>query len=372
MLHVIIARTPSGIGRPLTLALACLAACGGSARSSTADGANADLLGGPHLDARCVQASFASHAAPLAMYFMVDQSFTMSDPVPSDPVPGGETKFSAVQSAMQSFFQSPQSAGMSAGLQFFGLPVAVTGGLVNDSCSSSDYAKPNVEIGLLPANADALAASFQAHAPAGSTPTDPALEGAVEHAAAWATANPGHVPAVVLVSDGNPWGCSSSTASSAAIAAKAAAGSTAVPGVLTFAVGIGSNAAGLDLIAAGGGTGHAYYVDDSGALSDAFLAALESIRVAAPCVYAIPEPDTGTVDLAKVNVTYDGSVIGQLAGARSCTAAGGWYYDPPDEPRTIDLCSSTCQAIFQLSQSATSASANGVDIALGCQTQAVQ
>jgi len=81
---------------------------------------------------------------------MVDQSLSM---VAIDAT--GMTRWQSVIGALTHFVQSPESAGIQIGLQYFGL------GLGGGSCAPEDYAQPEVEIGALPQNSAALTASFK-------------------------------------------------------------------------------------------------------------------------------------------------------------------------------------------------------------------
>lgn len=71
------------------------------------------------------------------------------------------------------------------------------------------------------------------------------------------------------------------------------------------------------------------------------------------CQYDIPMvPDGGTIDPAKVNVSYtpgggSAQTIGYVpGGAADCTQqVGGWYYDDPASPTQIILCPSTCTSV---------------------------
>ena len=87
-----------------------------------------------------------------------------------------------------------------------GMPLVtlgVAGAAGGDSCNAADYAKPDVEIADLtqPGVADALVKSIQSHKPETNTPTAPALQGAIDHAKAWAQQNPSHVVIALLATD---------------------------------------------------------------------------------------------------------------------------------------------------------------------------
>jgi hypothetical protein len=281
------------------------------------------------------------------------------------------TKWSAVSGAIANFVASDSSAGVDMGIQYFGLPASIVGnGAVVDSCNVADYAQPDVEIGPLPENGKALVASLHAHGPSTTTPTQPALTGAIAHARAWAQGHLDQVPIVLLATDGEPYDCASTVSGTEAVAAQGASGT---PPILTFVIGIGEHGVALDGIASAGGTDHAYYVDTSGPVSDEFLAALKAVRGTPQlsCTFAIPQAEGATVDLGKVNVTLADSgssrgprVVEQVSGPASCTSdVAGWYFEPLDAPTRIQLCPTTCRAAAQQGSGAS------LQIAVGCKTE---
>jgi hypothetical protein len=248
-----------------------------------------------------------------------------------------------------------------------------------DSCTTGDYASPAVEIAALTGTPGALGTAIGGWSPGGSTPTAPALSGALQHAKDWATAHPTHTVVVVMATDGLPTECSPlDIPSIAQIAAQATAGS---PAVKTFAIGVFSPdditngaPANLDQIAAAGGSTSAFIVDTSQNVETQFLAALDAIRgTKLACEFAVPAAgDAGQLDYGKVNVEYTGpgsaspTTIGYATNLAGCDATnGGWYYDVDPAtggtPTKLVMCPATC-ATF-------SASTGGqVDIRVGCKT----
>src|SRR4029079_19289585 len=107
-----------------------------------------------------------------------------------------------VRRGFQDFLALPQVQTMSAGIDFFS----------QDSCNVGDYSTPEVEIGPVPQTGQNILASYDSHAPGGNTPMGPALEGALTHAHDYKLAHPGVEVAVVLVTDGVPNGCGTTTA----------------------------------------------------------------------------------------------------------------------------------------------------------------
>lgn len=340
----------------------------------------------------CATESKTANPVPLDLFIMLDQSGSMDESLQS-----GGTKWTAVTTALKGFWGDPANAGLGVGLQYF--PIAAGGaacgvfcnvdadcgaaacgpclfglclgggGGGGDSCAVADYAMAAVEIATLNnAQVNALNSSLNGHSPTTNTPTGPALQGAVNHAKAWAQAHPTHKVAVVLATDGEPTECDPQDIPS--IAAIAAAGVNGSPSVPTFVIGVGSSLANLNAIAVGGGTGSAYIVDTGGNVVQQFEAALAAIQDSAlGCEYTIPQPQMGQLDYNKVNVQYTPGgggapqLIANVATAADCNpATGGWYYDNNAAPTKIILCDKTCTTV--------AADQSGkVDILLGCATQ---
>jgi len=320
---------------------------------------------------------------------MLDQSGSMSDSVP------GGTKLSAVTGALDSFLAQPGLTGLSFGIQYFALPtsggtcstlscttntdcgasacgpcianacigaIGMAGG--GDSCTAADYAKAAVEIQAMPGVAPQIHTSMSMHSPSTGTPTSAALQGAIDHAASWASSHAGDAVAVILATDGDPSECDTNLTNIDAIAA---AGYAMTPKIPTFVIGVGSSLSNLNGIAAAGGTQMAFLVDTGMNVNAQFLASMNAIRGALACTYKIPLPASGTPDYSTVNVVFTptGGVpttIPNVADKASCPAGGnGWYYDNPNMPSYIILCDSTCGTV--------QADATGsLNIALGCAT----
>jgi hypothetical protein len=334
-------------------------------------GGDDDANGGGADAPACATAVVTAQKVPLDLFMMLDQSSSMSDAVP------GGTKWQAVSTAVDTFVQQPNLDGVSVGLQYFGVPAGgatcsalfcttaadcgpaacgpciasvCTGAFTSagDSCTAADYAHAAVEIAPLPGVASAITASIAAHGPSTSTPTSAALQGAVDHAQAWASTHANDAVAVVLATDGDPTECDTNLANIDAIAAAAAMGT---PKILTFVIGVGSSLASLNGIAAAGGTASAFLVDTNANVNQQFLAAMNAIRGAAlGCKYQIPTA-TGTPNYNEVNVVFTpGSGSSQtfpyVMSAASCPANGAaWYYDDPANPTQIILCPGACTAV---------------------------
>jgi hypothetical protein len=279
----------------------------------------------------------------------------------SDSVGGGQTKWTALTPTLTAFFADPKSAGLSASLQFFAQP---------DECNVARYSTPLVPMTALPSKV--FVAAIAATEPDGDTPTQPALQGALEYATQQAKANPGSKAAVVLVTDGEPHDNCGST-----VATVVAQAQSYAPNVPTYVIGVGKQLTRLDMIAEAGATSQAYLVattkNEAGtsaaqAESD-FESALDVIRSSqAICDLPIPAPPAGeSLDFMKVNVVYNDNGQSQtLPYVPDCAGdsgtAQGWRYDDPQSPKTIVLCPGTCGPV--------QATATGqLSVELGCATQ---
>ncbi len=254
------------------------------------------------------------------------------------------------------------------------------------SCDAARYAAPAVPIAALPGNEPTLSASLQLRVPVGSTPTAPALQGALDQARSWAASHPGHSVVTLLATDGFPTECFADTAINnddliEEVAAAARAGVT--DGIRSFVIGVFSAtdiAAGartnMDTVARAGGTEQSFIVDSSGNVAMEFLSALNQIRGSSlSCEFQVPKADGSgrEVDYDKVNVelTADGVAtrIPRAQSVAACDAArGGWFYDVSPgtaEPNRIILCEASCAAI-------SSAQNVSVEIELGCQSEIIE
>ena len=325
----------------------------------------------------CAAETFPGQLVPLDLYVMLDRSSSMKD----------SSKWSNVVAALNTFIGDKSSAGIGVGLQYFptkpAVPVPATcpcgaygpclgafcGGTLSpdDSCVATDYANPALGIGVLPGAAGALQGSLGAtEAKGSSTPSQPAMEGAVIYASDWAKANPSHLTFVLFASDGEPTNCTTNSINGTAAAAAAAAAD--VPPVKTFVIGVGKKLTNLNKIAAAGGTEKAYLVDSGKNTTQEFIDALNEIRSAGQCKFQIPVPDVGTPDFGKVNVTLvdpndptQKKELKYVTNAAGCDPVeGGWYYDDPNDPKVIELCPASCDHIMLTDWD--------VKVILGCKT----
>ena len=248
-----------------------------------------------------------------------------------------------------------------------------------DQCAGASYATPAVEVAPLPAASAGLVASLTAHMPDGLTPTSGALTGAISHAQALAKANAGHRVVVLLAPDGLPSECL--PVDDAGVAAIAASGLAGMPSIATFVVGVFAPdeqavaQMNLDAIAAAGGTKQAFVIDLNQNVTQAFTAALNSVRTAAlSCEFKVPAPAAGqSLDYYAVNVQYTSGAgqtvtIGNVHDKTACDARqGGWYYDvdpAKGTPQDISICDTSCAQLR-------GDPAGRVDVLVGCKTEVI-
>jgi hypothetical protein len=261
--------------------------------------------------------------------------------------------------------------------------LAPSGFCVNETiCEVLAYQTPAVEFGALPDAAGALVASIEAQMPAGDTPSGPALQGAINHARTYASANPGHSVVAVLATDGLPSEClggavvrGTTAAALDEVVAVAANGLSGQPSVPTFVIGVFSAAdveapANLNRIATAGGTNQAFIIDAGGNVADQFLAALNQIRAAKlACEFQLPPAPSGqSLAYDQVNVVLTDSAgtprtLYYVPSPAGCLDTGDdWHYDVAPEtgtPTKIVACPATCGVLG-------AATGGSVQIQLGC------
>lgn len=316
---------------------------GGSSGSSS--GGVVDVKPVSPTDA-CASSNAGVDALPIYLVFMVDRSGSM----------GGNdlaVRWTPAVAALKDFFADPASANISASLAFFRQ--------ASDECNPSSYATPAVAMRALPEVA-AFAGALDATSPSGNTPTLPAEQGAIQYAQTVASGlTAGEKVAVVLVTDGDPNGCSSTPANTAAAAASVAGT------IKTYVIGVGNGAANLDEIAAGGGTAPHIKVNTTNAATTSaeLRAAIGKIKASQlTCDYTLPAPPGGqTLDVNAVNVNYTtGGATTTLGYSPDCSNAGGWHYDSTTAPTKIIMCPTICSALQN------DTGGGKIDIIFGCST----
>jgi hypothetical protein len=273
---------------------------------------------------------------PVNLYIMFDKSSSMAG-----------TKWDSSKTGLSAYVENPGSDNIQAALRFFPRAPDQT-----PACDQKAYQTPTVPYGPLPANAPAIEAAMNAEAPNGfDTPMYPALGGAILEGIQMAANNPGQASAVLLVTDGLPVGpstnCNGVDPEDPQVVAGLASTGLAM-GVSTFVVGLpGVDQAKANLIAAAGGTGSAILVGTTNVAVE-FQNALSKVAgEAIPCDYDVPaEVISGEIELGKVNVeiTPSSGDPYTLPYDQDCSS-GGWKYDDPTAPTSIEICPSACNTI---------------------------
>ena len=313
---------------------------GGGGTSGTGGGIiDSSVPDGPNLDANCGLVTENAKSTPLHLYIMMDKSSSMVN-----------NKWDAAVAGLTAFVQDSASDGVYVGLKFFprdpnGVPL----------CDQPEYAKPDVPFGVLPQNAASLVTALGGASPDGlSTPTYPALGGAILAGIQNLQNNPGHAAAVLLVTDGVPQGpaatCGSVNPEDAAVIAGLAATGLG-KGVVTYVIGLpGVNQSFANQVALAGGSDAAILVSNTNVQKE-FTDALAKVRgQALPCEYDLPEQVGKQFDKDHVNVqiTPGSGVPATIKQTKEsdCGSAPGWYYDA-SPPTKIILCPSVCAGLKQ-------------------------
>ncbi len=292
----------------------------------------------------CATSNAGAALLGVNLVFMVDRSGSMKD----------NMKWPSAVAALKSFFADPASNGLSASIQFFSQD--------NDECNVAGYATPDAPMRALP-DAVAFSTRLDAISPNGSTPTLPAIEGAIQYAQqVTATITNGEKVVIVLVTDGDPNGCNSSPDN---VAAAAAAVASKIP---TYVIGVGPDAVKLNTIATGGGTAPAIMIatNNPAQITADLEKAIGVIKKASlGCNYALPAPPAGkTLDIGSVNVNYTpgGGALTTLPYSADCSKPNGWHYDSPVKPTQIVMCPASCSTLQA------DKSGGAIDIVFGCAT----
>lgn len=326
---------------------------GNGTGTGTSGGTGAGSVGNVDPSSACATSSAGAALAPVSLVFMIDRSGSMGS--------GGAmaVRWNPVKDGLSAFFADAKSANIEASLGFF--PI-LSGG--NEVCTTADYGAPVVSMTALP-EASAFSSAFAATGPSGGTPTEPALEGALDYAQTIKAA--GKNVAVVLATDGAPNDCSSDVPGVASIAATGAAA-----GIKTYVIGVGPNTGNLDTIAASGGSTAAIMIptsDPTQVAADLRTAVGTIAASLLGCTYALPAPPAGqTLDVNAVNVNYTpgGGALATLKYSAGCTDPGGWHYDNPASPSQIVMCPTICDTV-------TKDTAGGqIGIIFGCKTSGAE
>lgn len=313
----------------------------------------------------CVAQPYTAQPPPLVLYLMIDRSGSMSDSTGT-----GVSKWQALGQALNSFLDSPPLASLSVAAQLFPQPDG-------EICSPDAYAFPLINLAPVKTVKGAVTSMMASWEPGGSTPTAPALQGAIDQARRWARDQPKSTVAVVLATDGQPSSCEPIDAAGlSVIAAEGARASTGKPAIPTFVIGmLGTNdfqsgALGLlDAIAQSGNTGSATLVNASSDLAQQMNAALRAVATrSVECSFEIPSTINKVDDLSLVNVriesaSCDARRLSYIPWKQSC-AGDGWTYDTDPDlgvlPGKIQLCSLSCERYRN---------GDTISIEVGCETK---
>jgi hypothetical protein len=277
----------------------------------------------------------------------------------------GDGGWTAVTSALETFVESPDAAGLGIGIGYFGLhPPGRTpiDPLSPGSCDPSDYSRPEVPVEVLPRAKQAILDSLMRHTPGGAAPTEPALVGAVQYAIQRRLKDPLRRTLVVLITGGEPQGCMGSDLTT--VSQVAAAGAAANPQILSFVVDVG-NVGTLDSVALAGGTENARVALSS---DDVVHALKEISGNSVRCRFGLlPGPTGVSFDYDRVNVYVEPAggaetLVYHVERPEDCRAEiGGWYFDRRHGagPTEFVLCPATCRGLPGTSR---------VKISVGCPT----
>ena len=147
------------------------------------------------------------------------------------------------------------------------------------SCNVADYEKLAVPIGELPAAEPAISAAIAAAEPIGATPTAQAVQGTLNSLRQHLAANPGRRGALVLFTDGLPFGDCGTT--EAPVRLQILGAQQGTPSISTYVIGVfGGNQPNftLDTWARVGGTERATVLSPTEDLTQRFLDTLNQIR----------------------------------------------------------------------------------------------
>ena len=323
----------------------------------------------------CAGFEVVAELSPVYLVFMVDSSGSMGDSILPDGTPmweNGALRWDPLVAGLTEFFSNPGSPSAYASLEYFPAP-----GDLEATCSAN-YASPSVPLTPLSAP-EALVGSMAAHSTSGGTPTVPALRGAVLYAQELQAENPHAHVAVVLITDGEPGvvgsdgqlepACPAGDVLPNTVEGAAAVAQASYEGAHSISVhllGIGDSVDGLSAIASAGGTELVSFpAIDPAAFSDQIVSTLRSIVAAQfSCDIAIPDPPSGETfvkEQLNLKFVFTSGTTETVLKSADCAGGLGWRYDNEEDPTTIQLCTSTCNAVVN--------SAPSIRLEFGCLTQ---
>ncbi|MCC6213839.1 MAG: VWA domain-containing protein [Polyangiaceae bacterium] len=337
------------------------AGAGGSAASGGGGGIVLDAASDTGGERSCGSITEQATTTPLHLYVMFDKSNSMA----GNP---GTSKWDYAKNGFIAFAEDAESAGIDVALRFF--PRVPDG---TPGCDQTAYKNPTVAYGVLPGNSQPLVDAINAEVPNGlSTPTYPALGGAILRSLDTQAAYPNDATAVLLVTDGAPQGPAPTCAGvdpelTQTIADLAAVGLAS--GVPTYVIAVpGVPADFANAVAAAGGTGQAIVIGTANAEQEFRDAFLKIRGQALPCDLELPPKVVNgqfAYDEVNVIVTPSGGIPSTLEQSASCASADGWRYDDPTTPTRIELCPAACDSLEADYRAS-------ITIELGCPTVVVR
>jgi hypothetical protein len=360
------ATASGGGGQAGTNGLITVATGGNGGDSSGSDG-SVPLTA----DAACAAESRDSQVIVVDLFVMIDRSVSMgcsaAETACTDPrdymTITPPTRWTAVGDSVAAFLNAPTSVGIGAGVGFFALDGA------GQLCDVAAYATPAVPIAALPGSATTIIDAIKKAHPGNTTPTGPALQGAINYATSYAMSTPGHSAAVAFVTDGLPAGCPNNNNTIPAAATIAQTAFMGSPSIKTYVLGMGF-VDNLDAIALAGSGGLQHYFPVQGDVTAALTTALKQIsQQVIKCDYTIPTMgqalDYGAVNVqTKVGMAGTPGLVGNVSDGSKCSAAGGWYYDldpTAGKPSKITLCPQSCDPLSM-------ADGSSLKVLIGCAT----
>jgi Mg-chelatase subunit ChlD len=320
----------------------------GASSSAGSDG----MGGSENVGGGCAASTAQAELAPVYLVFLLDESGSMGDGENGDRT----KKWDPVTAALKAFFADPASTGITASLSIFPLNQNKTNGAADNdfapACNAAAYVDPIVAPTALP-NDKAFADAIMTLDPPNEygTPTFPGLSGTIQYAESVLAEEAERKVAIVMVTDGQPFGCGNQGNNIDNTAMAAADVSDRIP---TYVIGVADESNSLDsldAIAEGGGTDKAFIVevDNPEQTRTELLDAINLIRgQAISCELPIPAPPAGKrLDPDKVDVRFtpEGQASTPLKYGTECTGDTAWRYDDPMKPKQVILCDATCNTV---------------------------
>lgn len=330
----------------------------------------------------CTGLAYEAEGLALDMYIVFDHTASMNDPAGGDAdcplqlgqAPTVNSKWCYATHALAEYFTSPYATGNRAALQFMTVEDFVCEGGPNNGLA---YAA--VEMTGLPVDpSHTFIQALDQDAPLGGLGTriEAALHGIADYTVANRAA--GRTMIGVLITDGDPNGCSEDTNQLAGIIDQ----HYQQTGIRTFIIGMnGASENNLETYArvggapehtdfCGDGPSPCHYWSVGNGEPEAFVAALREIQAAAilPCEFSIPLPPPDEIldyNLVNITITDSNGVETTLPGVASqadCDPqVGGWYYDVPlpGTPNSMIMCETSCGVAM---------AADRIDVSYGCMT----